>query len=88
MLAFMDWAQPKRPAGAQPPFACIALILTGFFRLRIDTGGDKFGFLLLSAGRLFILRANTTPLVSALISWRERVGLFRPLWAATWNWME
>jgi hypothetical protein len=56
---------PKRAAAVQPPFGCIALILTGFFRLRIDTGGDKFGLLLLSAGCRFILRANMTPLDSA-----------------------
>jgi hypothetical protein len=55
----------KEPQPYNPPFGCIALILTGFFRLRIDTGGDKFGFLLLSAGCRFILRANMTPLESA-----------------------
>jgi hypothetical protein len=57
--------QPKRRAAAQSQFSRIALILTGFFRLRNDTGGDKFGFLLLSAGCRFILRANMTPLDSA-----------------------
>ena len=55
--------QPERAAAAQQ-FRCIALILTGFFRLRNDTGGDKFGFLLLSAGCRFILRADAVPLLS------------------------
>jgi hypothetical protein len=39
-------------------FGRIPLIHTGFFRPPNDTGGDKFGFLLLSAGRRFILRAD------------------------------